>query len=42
MFAVLRRFGEADVGVFVDSALVHEKVLMDLHDCCNQMLQLDV
>lgn len=32
VFAVLWRFGEADVSVFVDPSLVDKEVLMDLHN----------
>lgn len=39
VFAVLWRFGEADVSVLVDSAVVHEEVLVDLHDCCGFIVQ---
>lgn len=34
MFAVLWRFGEADVSVFVDPALIDKEVLVDLHNSC--------
>ena len=34
MFAVLWRFGEADVSVFVDPILIDKEVLVDLHNSC--------
>lgn len=34
MFAVLRRFSEADVSMLVDPALIDKEVLMDLHNSC--------
>lgn len=34
MFAVLWRFGEADVSMFVDPALIDEEVLVNLHNSC--------
>lgn len=34
MFAVLWRFGEADVSVFVDPTLIDKEVLVDLHNSC--------
>lgn len=34
MFAVLWRFGEADISVFIDPVLIDKEVLMDLHNSC--------
>lgn len=34
VFAVVWRFGEADVCVFIDPTLIDEEVLMDLQDGC--------
>lgn len=34
VFAILWRFGKADVSVFVDPTLVNKEVLVDLHNSC--------
>lgn len=36
MLAVLRRLGEAGVGVLVDPRLVDKEVLVHLHDGCRR------
>lgn len=36
VLAVLWRFGEADVTVFVDPSLVDKEVLVDLHNSCRK------
>lgn len=34
VLAVLWRFGEADISVFVDPTLVDKEVLVDFHNSC--------